>query len=82
MFYDGPGIYQHYKGGYYRVIGVGVHESTGEKVVIYHSYSIAHDTARIKEGVDFVCRPLNVRDGENAFNTRVDNGMPRFSKIT
>lgn len=81
MFYEGPGIYQHWKGGHYRVIGVAMHESTGAKVVIYHSYSIAHDTARIKEGVDFVCRPLNARDGENAFNTRSESGQPRFVKI-
>jgi hypothetical protein len=30
-----PGIYQHYKGGRYLVLGVGQHEATGEKLVIY-----------------------------------------------
>lgn len=79
--YEGPGIYQHYKGGYYRVIGIGQLEATHEKVVIYHSYNIEHDRRRFENGVDFVCRPLNAEDGEDAFNTRADNGQLRFYKI-
>ena len=31
------GIYQHYKGGIYRVIGVANHSETLEKLVIYKS---------------------------------------------
>lgn len=80
--YDGPGIYQHYKGGYYRVIGVGKHESSGALVVIYHSYNIDYDLPRFVEGVDFVCRPLNHEDGNDAFNTRILNGQARFVKLT
>lgn len=30
-----PGIYRHYKGNLYRVIGVGTHSDTSEKTVIY-----------------------------------------------
>ena len=30
-----PGIYEHYKGGRYEVIGVGIFETTEEPVVIY-----------------------------------------------
>lgn len=30
-----PGIYLHYKGGYYRVVGVGRHSETLEEMVIY-----------------------------------------------
>ncbi len=30
-----PGIYQHYKGGFYQVIGEGVHTETREEEVIY-----------------------------------------------
>jgi len=29
------GIYQHYKGGKYRVLGVAEHEATGEPLVVY-----------------------------------------------
>jgi hypothetical protein len=32
-----PGKYQHYKGNYYRVIGVGKHSETSEEFVVYES---------------------------------------------
>jgi hypothetical protein len=32
-----PGIYRHYKGGLYEVIGEGTHSETLEKLVIYKS---------------------------------------------
>ncbi len=90
MNWDGPGIYRHYKGGYYRAIGVARHESTGAKVVVYHSYSIEHDRGRWMQGVDFVARPLNEEDGADAWNTEVriydergsafDQVVPRFAK--
>jgi hypothetical protein len=69
--YDGPGIYRHYKGGYYRVLGVAKHESTASKLVIYHSYSVDHDMDRWMDGVDWVARPLNTEDGSDAFNQGV-----------
>jgi hypothetical protein len=31
------GIYQHFKGGRYRVIGVALHEETLEELVVYES---------------------------------------------
>jgi hypothetical protein len=79
--YDGPGIYQHYKGGYYRVIGVGQHESTHARMVIYHSYNLEYDLPRMREHIEFVCRPLNAEDGPDPFNTRLANGQMRFVKI-
>jgi hypothetical protein len=83
--YEGPGIYMHYKGGHYRVIGVAKHESTSQKLVIYHSYSVGHDLGRWMEGVDFVARPLNSDDGDDAFNKPVRPGSesqaPRFQKV-
>jgi hypothetical protein len=75
MSYDGPGIYRHYKGGHYRVLGVAQHESTGAKTVIYHSYSVEHDLGRWMDGVEFVARPLNIGDGPDAFNEPHDGGM-------
>ena len=88
MSYEGPGIYEHYKGGYYRVLGVAKHESYGIKIVIYHSYSVEHDIGRWMEGVDFVARPLNGEDGEDPFNGNVQKPsspgfvVPRFRKIS
>lgn len=82
MPYEGPGIYVHYKGGFYRVLGVGQMESTQEKVVIYHSYNINFDLPRMSEGVDFICRPLDPEDGEDAFNCRTEDGRHRFVKVT
>lgn len=35
------GLYQHYKGGRYNVIGVATHEATGEQLVIYESVDSA-----------------------------------------
>jgi hypothetical protein len=32
-----PGLYQHYKGGCYTVISVGVHTETAERFVVYRS---------------------------------------------
>lgn len=32
-----PGLYEHYKGNKYRVIGVARHTETLEEVVVYHS---------------------------------------------
>ena len=31
------GIYEHYKGGFYQVIGIGAHSETGELMVVYVS---------------------------------------------
>lgn len=30
-----PGLYRHYKGNFYRVIGVACHSETGEEMVVY-----------------------------------------------
>lgn len=82
MPYDGPGVYLHYKGGFYRVLGVGRMEATHEKVVIYHSYNIDHDLPRVSEGVDFVCCSLDADDGEDAFNEQTLDGRHRFVKVS
>ncbi len=66
-----PGIYEHYKGGRYRVIGVGVYESTEESVVIYEAL---YDNDASKLWV----RPLE------SFEETVEvNGetIPRFKRI-
>lgn len=79
--YEGPGLYRHYKGGYYRVVGLAEHESTGAKLVVYHSYNIEHDISRATRGANFVVRPLNAEDGDDAWNTHVEDNKPRFVKL-
>jgi hypothetical protein len=78
--YEGPGLYRHYKGGYYRAIGIAEHESMGTRMVIYHSYDIEHDISRATRGINFMARPLNAEDGEDAWNVYVDD-KPRFVKL-
>lgn len=36
------GVWRHYKGGYYQVLGVAAHSETGELMVVYVSLSGAH----------------------------------------
>ena len=68
------GLYKHYKGGYYQVLGVAEHTETGEKVVVYISLDVSQSGPRMR------VRPL---DGPNGFNTKVrsENFRPRFEYI-
>jgi Protein of unknown function (DUF1653) len=94
MAYEGPGIYQHYKGGHYYVMGIAEHESEGKMLVIYRSYSVEHDLGRARAEIDFVARPLDSRDGADAFNEVVHSAsgwimrdgsrvheLPRFKRV-
>jgi hypothetical protein len=81
MPYEGPGIYRHYKGGFYRVIGIAEHESNGTRLVIYHSYNIEHDISQATRGNNFIARPLNAEDGDDAWNTPVEDNRARFVKL-
>jgi len=75
------GLYKHYKGGYYQVLGIAEHSETKEQVVVYISLDPT------KEGPRMRIRPLN---GPNGFNTYIriqkssgdDSGnIPRFTYI-
>ncbi|MEI8232965.1 MAG: DUF1653 domain-containing protein [bacterium] len=55
MDYDlKAGVYQHYKGNYYLVLGIARHDVTEEKLVVY----VALYTA--KPGPRMSARPINV----------------------
>ena len=59
------GVYRHYKGGLYYVLGVGKHTETGEELVVYRG---------VNGGSPFWCRPLS------KFIEKLDDGRPRFTE--
>lgn len=61
-------LYQHYKGGLYRVLGEARHSETKEELVIYMSVSTGKFWARPKEMFY-----ESISDGENI--------VPRFKKV-
>lgn len=69
------GLYRHYKGGFYQVLGVAQHHETREPYVIYAS--LGHHTLNI--------RPLKGHDGEfsseDGFLDILFSGEPRFARI-
>jgi hypothetical protein len=92
--YQGPGIYEHYKGGHYIVLGkVRLEWNNGEGVA-YMTLDREHQRENFYEDVLFVVRPLNQADGEDCWNSMVVNPnkeavaaglqveyLPRFAKI-
>lgn len=65
------GVYRHYKGGYYQVLGVGEHTETHERVVVYVALDASLPGPRIR------VRPLNGPEGFCA----PASGMVRFTYI-
>ena len=65
------GVYKHYKGGFYQVLGVGVHTETGQELVIYISLDASQTGPRMR------VRP---RTGPEGFNTPV-GVQPRFQYV-
>lgn len=81
--YEGPGIYRHYKGGRYEVLGLGVHEHAKEHQPTFdangydHQYVIYRPlTGSFLDGkmADFWMRKLS------DFDEFVDE-KPRFVKL-
>ena len=66
------GLYRHYRGGIYQVIGVAQHTEKNEKLVIYVSLDASLPGLRMR------ARPLTGPDG---FWTPTESGGPRFSYI-
>jgi hypothetical protein len=70
------GIYRHYKGGYYQLIGLAEHTETGECLVVYVALEPSLPGLRLR------ARPLNGPDGWNTPvqnpNLSQDHTIPRF----
>lgn len=69
------GIYRHYKGDYYQVLGVGVHTESGERVVVYVSLDAARSGSRLR------IRPLTGPEGWETPVTLGGISGPRFEYI-
>jgi len=65
------GIYQHYKGGYYQLLGVAEHSETNERMAVYVSLDTRLPGPRLR------VRPMA---GKNGFTTPVGS-VERFTYI-
>lgn len=62
------GLYQHYKGGLYWVVGVGKHSETLDEMVVYRKYHGPDDLG------EFWVRPISM------WSEEVKPGVLRFRK--
>jgi hypothetical protein len=73
------GIYKHYKGGFYRVVGEARHENTGDILVVYRSISRGIETG---EGPMWV-RPLDQFSEKVTITDRVgERQVSRFTYVS
>jgi hypothetical protein len=82
--WQGPGIYEHYKGGHYIAIGLVRLEWNGGQGVAYMTLDPERQRDRFYENVMFTVRPLNEDDGEDCWNSMVERDgeqVPRFKKV-
>lgn len=63
------GLYQHYKGGLYEVIGVGKHSETLEELVVYRKYHAPGDLG------EFWVRPVSM------WSEEIKPGVLRFRPV-
>lgn len=69
-----PGMYRHYKGKEYRVLGIGFHSETLEKLVFYQALYESEDF-----GKDVLwARPIEMFLGNVTIN---GTEVPRFQRI-
>jgi hypothetical protein len=73
MAYRGPGLYKHYKGGVYDVLGVALEEHDHSSVVVV--YRPANGWPDDVPPADYWVRPLDV------FNEAVSPEVPRFERF-
>lgn len=74
MNYSGPGIYRHYKGGLYEVLGLGLKEDTVQKPGQDPPYTdAARKTVAPKEVVCVVYRPVPYHAKESLLDSREED---------
>lgn len=64
-----PGIYRHYKGKDYKVIGIGMHTETEEQLVLYQSQY---------GNFDLWARPVSMWNEQVEYEGKI---LPRFTRI-
>ncbi len=63
------GVYRHYRGGYYQVLGVAEHSNTKELMVVYVSLSGAHlpgPRMRVRPLAEFIENDLEIDDPDGS----------------
>jgi hypothetical protein len=73
-----PGIYQHYKGGEYELIGMARHTETREKLVVYKSLHECPDLEAEFGKYPFFVRPFEMFVAEVEVNGK---RRPRFTWV-
>ncbi len=68
-----PGMYKHYKGGLYVVVGVAQHTEKGEQFVIYYPKRFAPPE------MSLYARPLNMFSARILHKKKL---VPRFRRLT
>lgn len=73
------GVWQHYRGGYYQVLGIARHSETDELMVVYVSLTGAH-----LPGPRMNVRPLSMWNGVVQVDSLIPGAVkhvPRFEYI-
>jgi hypothetical protein len=82
--WQGPGVYEHYKGGHYIAVGLVRVEYDESEAVAYMTLDQEHREDQFYRGFLFTIRPLNPKDGPdpwNSFGVIGDKLIPRFTKL-
>ncbi len=79
MTYLMAGVYKHYKGGYYQLIGVGAHSETDERLVAYISIKPPAGSPPLP-GPRIRLRPVTMWD-ELVKDPFYGNLVPRFKYV-
>jgi len=82
--WQGPGVYEHYKGGHYVAVGLVRMEWNDRIGVAYMTTDPERRREAFYRDVMFIIRPLNDEDGDDCWNSMVEhNGeqVRRFKMV-
>lgn len=79
MIRPGPGMYEHYKGGRYYVLGIAKNTETNEETVIYFNVD-SIPIARDSEEAPLYARPLSNFTAMVSVSPSTER--PRFRRVT